>query len=81
MNTDGWDKGWTNLANEARQSFTPTLPTLEAVEVELVVGNRGAEEERLTLTVLERVPEWLHRRLNRANKELRSGDGCDSKVE
>lgn len=53
VNTEGWDKGWTNLVNDVRQSFTPTLPRLEAVEVELVVGNRGAEEERLTLTVLE----------------------------
>lgn len=53
VNTEGWDKAWTNLVNDVRQSFTPTLPRLEAVEVELVVGNRGAEEERLTLTVLE----------------------------
>lgn len=52
-NTEGWDKAWTNLVNDVRQSFTPTLPRLEAVEVELVVGNRGAEEERLTLKVLE----------------------------
>lgn len=53
VNTEGWDKAWTNLVNDVRQSFTPTLPRLEAVEVELVVGNRGAEEERLTLKVLE----------------------------
>lgn len=53
VNTAGWEKAWTNLLNDAEQSFTPELPRLMAVEVELVVGNPGAAEDQLTLTVLD----------------------------
>jgi len=53
VNTAGWDKSWTNLVNDAEQSFTPSLPKLLAVEVELVVGNPGPPEDELTLTVLD----------------------------
>lgn len=53
VNTPGWDKAWTNLLNDAEQSFTPSLPRLVAVEVELVMGNPGAPEDELTLTVLD----------------------------
>jgi hypothetical protein len=53
VNTDGWNKAWTNLLNDAEQSFTPALPILRAVEVELVVGNPGASEDELTLTLLD----------------------------
>jgi hypothetical protein len=52
VNTAGWDKGWTNLVNDAEQAFTPSLTRLVGVEVELVVGNAGAAEDQLTLTVL-----------------------------
>jgi hypothetical protein len=53
VNTAGWDKGWTNLVNDVEQTFTPSLTRLEGVEVELVVGNAGATEDHLTLTVLD----------------------------
>jgi hypothetical protein len=53
VNTAGWDKGWTNLVNDVEQTFTPSLTRLEGVEVELVVGNAGAAEDPLTLTVLD----------------------------
>jgi hypothetical protein len=53
VNIAGWDKAWTNLLNNAEQSFTPSLPRLIAVEVELVVGNPGATEDELTLVVLD----------------------------
>lgn len=52
VNVAGWNKAWTNLLNDAQQSFTPSLPKLMAVEVELVVGNPGAPEDELTLAVL-----------------------------
>ena len=52
VNTAGWDKGWTNLVNDAEQTFTPSLARLVGVEVQLVVGNAGAAEDHLTLTVL-----------------------------
>jgi len=52
-NTAAWDKAWTNLLNDAEQSFRPSLPKLVAVEVELVVGNPGAPEDELTLTLLD----------------------------
>jgi len=53
VNTAGWEKAWTNLVNVVEQSFTPSLPKLLAVEVELVVGNPGAHEDELTLIVLD----------------------------
>ena len=53
VNTAGWNKGWTNLVNDVEQTFTPSLTRLEGVEVELVVGNAGAAEDDLTLTVLD----------------------------
>ena len=53
VNEAGWDKAWTNLLNVAEQSFTPSLPKLLGVEVELVVGNPGEAEDDLTLTILD----------------------------
>ena len=53
INTAGWDKAWTNLMNVAEQSFTPSLPKLLGVEVELIVGNPGETEDDLTLTILD----------------------------
>jgi len=53
VNTAGWDKAWTNLVNEVEQTFTPSLDRLTAVEVDLVVGNDGVEEDDLTLTVMD----------------------------
>ncbi|HXY50280.1 MAG TPA: hypothetical protein VEI01_12570 [Terriglobales bacterium] len=59
MNTAGWDKAWTNLVNDAEQSFVPSLPSLAGVEVELVVGNAGAAEDELTLTILDAAGQTL----------------------
>ena len=51
VNTAGWDKAWTNLLNDTEESFTPSLPRLMAVEVELIVGNPGEPDDELTLTI------------------------------
>src|SRR5579859_7981942 len=48
VNAAGWNRAWTNLLNDDEQSFTPTLPKLTAVEVQLVVANAGAAEDELT---------------------------------
>jgi hypothetical protein len=53
VNTGGWNKAWTNLLNVAEQSFTPSLPRLLGVEVELIVGNPGEAEDELTLTIVD----------------------------
>jgi hypothetical protein len=53
VNTAGWNKAWTNLVNDAEQTFTPSLPRLMGIEVELGVANPGPEEDQLTLTVLD----------------------------
>jgi hypothetical protein len=53
VNTAGWDKAWTNLLNVAEQSFTPSLPKLLGVEVELVVANPGEAEDELALTIVD----------------------------
>jgi hypothetical protein len=53
VNTAAWKEAWTNLVNDVEQGFTPTLPRVLAVEVDLVVGNPGSTEDLLTLTVLD----------------------------
>jgi hypothetical protein len=53
VNPAGWDKAWTNLLNVAEQSFTPSLPKLLGVEVELIVGNPGETADELTLTIVD----------------------------
>lgn len=53
VNIPPWDNGWTNLVNDVQQSFIPSLPRLVGVEAELVVGNAGASDDQVTLTVLD----------------------------
>ena len=59
VNTAGWNRAWTNLLNDAEQSFTPSLPRLVAVEVELVVGNPGEPDDDLTLMVVDGTGQTL----------------------
>lgn len=59
VNTEGWDNAWTNLLNKSEQSFTPSLPRLLAVEVELIVGNPGPPKDELTLTIRDAEDEEL----------------------
>ncbi|HKV80811.1 MAG TPA: hypothetical protein VJP02_21860 [Candidatus Sulfotelmatobacter sp.] len=49
VNTALWKNGWTNLLNDVRQTFTPSLPVLTAVEAELVVGNPGPSDDEITM--------------------------------
>ena len=51
-NTATWTQAWTNLLNNVEQTFTPLLPRLTSVEVELVVANPGPSDEELTLNLL-----------------------------
>lgn len=53
VNTEGWNKAWTNLLNVTEQSFAPSLPKLLGVEVELIAGNPGQPEDELTLTIVD----------------------------
>jgi hypothetical protein len=59
VNIAGWDKAWTNLVNDVEQTFTPSMPRLLGVEVELVLGNRGKDEDELTLTILDSAGETV----------------------
>ena len=54
-----WTGAWTNLVNDVRQTFTPTMPKLTAVAVNLMVLNPGPEEEEVTLRVLNTAGEIL----------------------
>ena len=54
-----WKGGWTNLVNDVRQTFRPTMPKLAAVEVNLAVANPGPEEEEVTLRVLNAAGEVI----------------------
>ena len=59
VNTEGWDKAWTNLVNVVEQTFIPSLPKLSVVEVELVIGNPKAPEDELTLSIMNEKGEEL----------------------
>jgi hypothetical protein len=59
VNAARWDKAWTNLVNDAEQTFTPSLPGLLGVEVQLVVANPGEKDDELTLTVMDATGQIL----------------------
>lgn len=52
-NTAVWKKAWTTLVNNIQQTFTPSLPRLTAVEVELALGNPGPPDAEVAMTVLD----------------------------
>ena len=52
-NTAPWKNAWTNLLNDVRQTFTPSLPRLTGVQVELVVGNPGPFDEEVTMRLMD----------------------------
>jgi len=52
-NTAAWANAWTNLLNDARQSFVPSRPKMISAEVELVVANPGPSQDGVTLIVLK----------------------------
>jgi len=58
-NTAAWANAWTNLLNDARQSFIPSRPRMTSAEVELVVANPGPSQDSVTLTVLNSTGEPL----------------------
>ena len=59
-NTAPWTGAWTIvLSNDLRQSFTPSLPKLTGVELELVVGNPGPASSTVTMTLLNAKGEVL----------------------
>jgi hypothetical protein len=50
-NTTPWEKAWTNLLNDVQQTFTPSLPRLTRVEVELVVANPGPSDGDVVMSL------------------------------
>ena len=53
-NTAQWTGAWTSLFNVLRQTFTPSLPRLTGVEVEVAVANPGPKSADLNLTVMDK---------------------------
>jgi hypothetical protein len=53
VNSTAWQNAWTNLVNDARQSFTPAMPRLFGVEVQLVLANPGPPDDKLTLSLVD----------------------------
>jgi hypothetical protein len=51
VNTAPWKNAWTNLLNDVRQTFTPSLPRLTRVEVELVVANPGPSDDEVVMSL------------------------------
>jgi len=59
-NTASWKDAWINLEyNVLRQTFTPSLPRLTGVEVEMVAGNPGPASAEVTMTLLNAKGEVL----------------------
>ena len=58
-NTAAWADAWTNLLNDARQSFVPSRPKMTSAEVELVIANPGSSQDTVTLIVLNSTGEPL----------------------
>jgi hypothetical protein len=54
-----WNEAATNLLNNVRQTFTPSLPRLTGLEVELLVINPGPASEEVTMTLLNGKEEIL----------------------
>jgi len=51
-NNAPWTGAWTIvLSNDLRQYFTPSLPRLTGVELELVAGNSGSPRSEVTVTL------------------------------
>lgn len=51
-NTEPWQDAWTNLNNDVRQTFVPSLPRLTGVEVELIVANPAETTDDVTMTLM-----------------------------
>jgi hypothetical protein len=58
-NTASWTNAWTNLFNDVRQTFQPSLPRLTGVEVQLVVANAGAASDEVTMTLVNAAGQVL----------------------
>jgi hypothetical protein len=58
-NTAPWKNAWTNLLNDAQQTFTPSLPRLTRVEVELVVANPGPSDSDVVMSLQDAAGELL----------------------
>jgi hypothetical protein len=56
MNAPEWKGGAVNISpsNQVRQTFTPTLPKLVAVELGLRTGNAGRGGDQITMDILDR---------------------------
>ena len=52
-NTAPWTNGWTIVHPTLRQTFTPSLPIVTGVEVELVLGNPGPASAEIDMMLLD----------------------------
>jgi hypothetical protein len=50
-NTAPWDRASTNLLNDVRQTFKPSMPRLTRVQVDLVVANPGPSEGDVVMSL------------------------------
>ena len=71
-NNASWSGAWTNLVNDARQTFRPSLHHLTAIEVELLVANPGLPGEVLSLAVFDG-----HGKLLTTVSQMVSPPACD----
>lgn len=60
VNSEPWNNAWTRLdSGVLQQSFVPSLSMLTAVEVELVAAVPGAQDDEVTMTLLNAAERTL----------------------
>ncbi|MCK4999960.1 MAG: hypothetical protein KAS23_10500 [Anaerohalosphaera sp.] len=54
INLPDWDGGWVNIVpvNDVSQTFTPTLPYLTGVDVDILTGNAGRGGDTITAKIM-----------------------------
>jgi hypothetical protein len=56
-NTLRWTNAWINVHSLLLQTFTPSLPTLTGIEVELVAADPGAASAEVSMAVMRRTSD------------------------
>jgi hypothetical protein len=73
-NTAPWTNAWINVHSLLRQSFTPALPTLTGVEVELVAINPGPGSAEVSMAVMRRTSDRSEDVLADVSKTVTAAD-------
>jgi hypothetical protein len=73
-NTAPWTNAWINVHSLLQQTFTPSLPTLTGVEVELVAVNPGPGSAEVSMAVMRRTSDRSEDVLADVSKTVTAAD-------